>query len=337
MKKNSLSTFMVWAQRCLVLLMLFGVSYKLSAQEANAYSVTVKTNAKDLISKGALEKGKTPGRIFVGIGEVTMNPETGEGKTIIPLKGHEKWNNTWNYVHVRVMANKGFYPESITWVDQSDPTKEHTMKNDTNFETKRLKGNVVITVTYAQGEDPDAKEDEEIEEPEVETFTVTYKIVAGVGTFEVRNAEEQNGKFILEKGDQLSLELSPEDGYKIGHVKYDGITIEASKFNSYGIHNLGTIKKDMHFDVTFLKDGEDNTTSIEAVEQTTNEIYPNPCRNDLFLSRADQVSIYSLTGVLVHKQAKATTHVDVSKLPQGVYVLKVGQGQQVRVHRLVKR
>ncbi|WP_081969714.1 T9SS type A sorting domain-containing protein [Porphyromonas sp. COT-290 OH3588] len=334
MKKNSLSTFMVWAQRCLLLLVLFGISYKLSAQESNAYSVTVKTNAKDLISKGALRKDKTPGRIFVGTDEVTMDLKTGEGKTIIPLKGHEKWDNTWEHVRVRVMANKGFYLQSITWVDESDPTKEHTMKNNSHFEAKSLKGNVIITVTYAQVEEP---EEEDEEEPEVETFTVTYNIVAGLGTFEVRHAEVQNGKFILEKGDQLSLELTPEDGYKIGHVKYDGITIEGHKFNSYGIYSLGTIKKNMHFDVTFLKEGEEDTTSIETIEGRANEIYPNPCHNDLFLSRAGQVSIYNLTGVLVHKQAKATTHVDVSKLPQGVYLLKVSQGQQVRVHRLVKR
>ncbi|MDO4692199.1 MAG: T9SS type A sorting domain-containing protein [Porphyromonadaceae bacterium] len=339
MKKSPFSLFMVFAQRCLVLLMLLGFSLKMSAQEANTRTVTVNTNLKEFIDKGVLKKGEAPARIFVGEGEVTIDPETGSGKVIVPLKGNPKWNNRWDYIHVRVMMTKsGLYPASIIWHDVTKPEVKNPMRNDSNFQTKRLNGDCVITITYAEGKDPSQSDDDEDEEDEEETYTITYKVVSGQGTFEVVDADEEEGKFLLGKGEQLILELSPEDGYEIGFVKYDGKTLDAKKFNSYGRCVIGKIEKDMHFDVTFVKEGETpDPSSIEGIGQGSKELYPNPCRNDLFLKPASQLSIYSLTGVLVYETSEPTTHVDVSALPKGVYIAKVGQGQGMRVHRLVKK
>lgn len=81
---------------------------------------------------------------------------------------------------------------------------------------------------------------------------------------------------------------------------------------------------------------EKEITNAEIIADEGFAIYPNPCRNKLFIRSANAddavVEIYSLTGRLLLKQALSEGQVAVEMLEAGVYLLKV-DGQ---THKFVK-
>jgi hypothetical protein len=87
------------------------------------------------------------------------------------------------------------------------------------------------------------------------------------------------------------------------------------------------------------------TTGIVGKENTLNvSLFPNPFTNWLFikttLSHDAQISIYDITGKIVLSEKTNTlnnTKVYVGNLLQGVYVLKVTQGDKVFAGRIMKQ
>ncbi|MBC5994950.1 T9SS type A sorting domain-containing protein [Pontibacter cellulosilyticus] len=86
-------------------------------------------------------------------------------------------------------------------------------------------------------------------------------------------------------------------------------------------------------------------TADDALAQAT-EVYPNPVQNTLRISldaakvRNATVNIYSITGQKVYEQSRlaATTTVDVSTLPAGVYMVKIADDKNASVvRRIVKQ
>lgn len=81
------------------------------------------------------------------------------------------------------------------------------------------------------------------------------------------------------------------------------------------------------------------------IEQTTNgsfqniEIYPNPAHEQLFIKGAEnaRVSIFDTNGKLMIEMVHYNTPIDISNLPNGLYLLNVSAGTNVLMQRLVKR
>ncbi len=71
------------------------------------------------------------------------------------------------------------------------------------------------------------------------------------------------------------------------------------------------------------------------------KLYPNPASGNITLETPETgtLSVYNLNGILVLEQKiiKQTTTIDVSKLPEGLYLLKVVGEKQVFVGKFVKQ
>lgn len=88
------------------------------------------------------------------------------------------------------------------------------------------------------------------------------------------------------------------------------------------------------------------TSAANDVLAQATEVYPNPVQNTLRISldatkvRNATLNIYSITGQKVYEQNRlaATTSVDISKLPAGVYMVKVTDENNANVtRRIVKQ
>ena len=79
------------------------------------------------------------------------------------------------------------------------------------------------------------------------------------------------------------------------------------------------------------------TVGMDGVRgQSLAKIYPNPASNVLSVSlphnEAVDVQLFNMTGqLLMTKSISGTSTLDISSLPQGVYVVKVGAMQACRV------
>ena len=67
------------------------------------------------------------------------------------------------------------------------------------------------------------------------------------------------------------------------------------------------------------------------------QIFPNPAK-DLFFIRGENISeieILNLAGILVFKNS-STTRIDMTNFKSGIYLVRIKQGNQTVVKKLVK-
>ena len=93
-----------------------------------------------------------------------------------------------------------------------------------------------------------------------------------------------------------------------------------------------------------IEDDENDTTNIVANYENKLEIYPNPANDKLYIeteSVVEEVSIYTLTGVMVGQQTtdnrQQTLSIDVTNLNSGVYFVKIVTNEGEVVKRIVKK
>lgn len=70
--------------------------------------------------------------------------------------------------------------------------------------------------------------------------------------------------------------------------------------------------------------------------------YPNPAKNELFLSASDMqavtnIEIYDLLGKKILEQSNYTTSINISQLPQGVYLLSFYENDVKKVSKIIKQ
>ena len=68
-------------------------------------------------------------------------------------------------------------------------------------------------------------------------------------------------------------------------------------------------------------------TGINIVSEKSLTIYPNPVKDNLYIVSANpigKVAIYTLTGKMVKSEWISGNSINVSQLPQGIYLIKVG-------------
>ncbi len=91
---------------------------------------------------------------------------------------------------------------------------------------------------------------------------------------------------------------------------------------------------------------EGESTGINAIPATKElELWPNPVSDILYISqshptnaKASSISIYNLNGQLMQQQiAYSDSQVDVSKLPQGTYLLKMSTPTKNMVKKFIKK
>lgn len=82
-----------------------------------------------------------------------------------------------------------------------------------------------------------------------------------------------------------------------------------------------------NFEVT----GVDNTMS-DKVEYT---VYPNPATNYVYTNAQGKLTVYNLSGAMVH-EAEGNC-VEVSDLPAGMYILNIANGNNNQSMKFVKK
>lgn len=98
----------------------------------------------------------------------------------------------------------------------------------------------------------------------------------------------------------------------------------------------GTTKKT--YTVTVVREKSD--VGIEDVENAETRIYLNPAMNVLFVESpvpVQKLVVYNIHGAVALQQSSALTSIDVSALPQGIYIVKLITTQGVIVKKFAKR
>jgi ERCC4-related helicase len=92
---------------------------------------------------------------------------------------------------------------------------------------------------------------------------------------------------------------------------------------------MSDINDSFHKGLPILKDLENvilPTGIAKGTVAATVLVYPNPAQNELFIqsnSPVEQVDIYTLSDMNVRDVYNITGKIDISKLPEGIYLLRV--------------
>ncbi|MDR0969065.1 MAG: Ig-like domain-containing protein, partial [Lentimicrobiaceae bacterium] len=82
--------------------------------------------------------------------------------------------------------------------------------------------------------------------------------------------------------------------------------------------------------------------TVSGIEDIANQgitIFPNPVKDELFIdseTAIQKVEIYSITGALLLEESNVNEKINVSALPQGLYVVKLYTNEGISSHKLQK-
>ena len=102
---------------------------------------------------------------------------------------------------------------------------------------------------------------------------------------------------------------------------------------SFEITNITYSGDQASFDVHFLNVGVDNYV------KNSSYVHPNPADNILNLSvdEVDRAEIYDLLGKLMLSEANPDSKIDVSSIPQGVYIVKIITDNDCYTEKFIKK
>ncbi|MBR4911741.1 MAG: T9SS type A sorting domain-containing protein [Bacteroidales bacterium] len=102
---------------------------------------------------------------------------------------------------------------------------------------------------------------------------------------------------------------------------------------SFEITNIQYSGDHASFDVTFLHD------AVPTHEKTERHIYPNPAQNQLNITFDDiqNIEIYDLLGNIMFSESNPDSRINISSLPQGVYVVKIITDNECHTEKFIKK
>ena len=83
----------------------------------------------------------------------------------------------------------------------------------------------------------------------------------------------------------------------------------------------------------------DTTLSIDNIDVSVVNVYPNPVETSLYFSGLNEISrvtLYDLTGKL-HLEATTNSSLDLSSLKKGIYILKLDNTKSSNIYKIVKQ
>jgi hypothetical protein len=91
----------------------------------------------------------------------------------------------------------------------------------------------------------------------------------------------------------------------------------------------------------YLQNLKDNTASLEAFDLNNVSIYPNPTNDVIYLNSDKEIKsieVYSLQGERINtsKWSLLNSFVDLSNVPNGVYLVKIRTSKAETTRRIVK-
>lgn len=133
-----------------------------------------------------------------------------------------------------------------------------------------------------------------------------------------------NGVMFVNEGDSIVITLRPDNGYCLRKLYVDGNSVKVTDTTRFPTYVLGVTGCHTVY-ATFRA-----TAGIENVETATLRLYPNPT-NGLVSVETDQyigetLALFDRMGrkVMTQKVADELTRIDLGGLPNGLYLLRVG-------------
>lgn len=132
-------------------------------------------------------------------------------------------------------------------------------------------------------------------------------------------------------GSSITYTITPDDGYTINSVTYNGVDVSAELVESGDSYTYTAInvteygKLVVEFEIITGIDEIGNSNDIIT-------IYPNPTSDKLYIQGSDKdykVEIVSISGiVMVQKRVAGNSYVDISNLVDGPYFVKINDRAQ---------
>jgi hypothetical protein len=122
--------------------------------------------------------------------------------------------------------------------------------------------------------------------------------------------------------------FTPNPGFEVRYVTVDGESIGAPEGNKY---TFPPLDKDHTISVVYKR-----STGIEDVNGTLISVAPNPITDQLFVTGMyDHLEIFDIAG-RIFAVAQNQPTVDVSRLAQGIYFVKIESNGQTATFKVVK-
>ncbi|MBN2350198.1 MAG: T9SS type A sorting domain-containing protein [Bacteroidales bacterium] len=195
--------------------------------------------------------------------------------------------------------------------------------------------------------------DELLEGNEDGVFIFTVNNIQGEGTFNVSfelknfvlSATTGAGgsvspeSVISDYGSEQVFTISPDEGYEIESVYYNDqdVSDELVQSGNNYLYTISNISETGNLQVTFIP-----LTGINNIERPKVQIYPNPVTNivNLQINDSDKpfsISITDITGKVSLNPERLNNHqIDISHLPNGIYLLKFYLNDVLIVEKFIK-
>lgn len=144
------------------------------------------------------------------------------------------------------------------------------------------------------------------------------------------------GEHKIAPGDSIELKIQVDGGGVAGKVILNiELFVEDKTFTDSETQNL-------YIDLDLKSDN----VNVRSLNNSSFQIYPNPVKDFLFFSdfenlnfKGAKVEIYSIIGLKAYESSFTQNSIDVSKLQDGVYMIKIlnEKGQQVLTKTFVKK
>jgi hypothetical protein len=140
------------------------------------------------------------------------------------------------------------------------------------------------------------------------------------------------GAVPVEAGANITFTITPNSGSKVSDVLVNGGSVGAvTTYTFTSVHANGTIA------VMF-----DTDTGNETVLNASPQIYPNPTRGQLTIDAGqltvEKVEIYDMQGKIIFNVQRSTVNsIDISRLPAGIYFVRLQTRNGMFVQKVVKQ
>ena len=207
-------------------------------------------------------------------------------------------------------ANQGYEPEALMINNKKvNPTFDPTLRTyKANFIAEKA---TTISATFKR---------------KIEKVTITYKPATNGNLIVKQGANTLASGTSVEKGTQLSVVATANQGYELKNGKV-----------LFGDKELALTREGQVYTGTFVVEASVEisaefiaTTALSAIDSPSILVYPNPASHKVQISNANpnsEVALYNMDGLLLQQattNAEGEVTLPVATLPTGHYLVRIG-------------
>jgi hypothetical protein len=168
-----------------------------------------------------------------------------------------------------------------------------------------------------------------------------YTIVvnrAGISVYTITASASNGGSIapggtvFVNQGDNQSFIFTPDKAFGINSVLIDGEVNPAARTDGY--YTFSNVSANHEILVTFTA-----TSGTKDVTTSQTTVYPNPAKSEIFIKAdlpVEKVEITDLSGRTLLSQTAPSVPINISALPQGVYLLKIKTDNGLITRKIIK-